>query len=326
MSSERRIRPTAPFPEEYWHPLEGLRPETLPPSRETSSGPIHLQDLLGPLHERDAAPWEAFLRSLPEDPDICWYPSAGTCFRDLFVLDLFARAGGEHSDRRRPDVFLHLDGSRYIHRMAIPTRTTFERGACGAPGTRVEVQNQAELRFRVPFRFGDPWKCHEHFDFRTPMVHLLDVRVSSEDYGSFRAPVLYFAFENNLFMEEILLRHGLRISHLFRVREGLGLGLCRGSMGAALGFLDLLGCEWILTDGRIRVVPDVFRDICLDFALPGEAKGHLESLGFVGNYSGFDMCAFRLTGSERLPREDFLNRNLGFIQETFHTLSLDSYY
>lgn len=64
-----------------------------------------LNNLIQPESPHDREVLEGLWASLPDDPKICWYPSAGLCVRDLLVW----RSSGLDQDFSEPALFSDID-------------------------------------------------------------------------------------------------------------------------------------------------------------------------------------------------------------------------
>ena len=91
-----------------------------------------------------------------------------------------------------------------------------------------------------------------------PLIHLLDIQVTSETAGTFNKSILYFHFENINFLDQVILKNKLRISHIVKVREGAKWGdnvreeiiAGRISISVVYAFVPLLNTEYILKDSE----------------------------------------------------------------------------
>ncbi|MBE7634092.1 DUF7663 domain-containing protein [Tenacibaculum finnmarkense] len=63
-----------------------------------------------------------------------------------------------------------------------------------------------------------------------------------------KKPVLYVVMENINFLDEILLKEQLPISHFIKVREGCGFGGNRKSISIVYAFLADLKTKYLLVD------------------------------------------------------------------------------
>lgn len=206
-----------------------------------------LSDLLSaPFSDGRQALSEA-LSSQYRQPSICWYPSAGNCFRDLCAWD----------DRlpfrlRPPRLFIHTD----------------YQGPCSdlAEGGREHTQLSIIERHSLNLSYTGSYEVSANYAARAgmaspePRVELLMVSIDAagEAEKTERAahpvvPVLYFYFENINWFESMVLGRGLRFSHLFRRKEGLAGGGARVSVMNLLPFFQSAGCRHLLSEPDIQL-------------------------------------------------------------------------
>jgi hypothetical protein len=175
---------------------------------------------------------ELFAR-LGDSPNIAWYPSAGLDFRDLVEVD---------RTQAQPEIFFHTDYD--AKNVELRCGVLFED-----INTRIYLHRITELAFKTPTVYVvNP----DYVDFPelanpSPKVFLLDVEVNYQR-GVLRKPVVYFFMENINFLDEVLLRHGIKLSHLIKVREGMAWGGNRKSITSAYAFLGNLNVKHVLID------------------------------------------------------------------------------
>lgn len=93
-------------------------------------------------------------------------------------------------------------------------------------------------------------------------------------------------------MEKIILKRGMTVSHIFKVREGCGLGGNRKSVSVAYGFLGKMGCCYLLADQEIHFDWDLFDRLRGARNLPAFA---VRKVTGVGNPSGFKTGLFAIS-------------------------------
>ena len=93
-----------------------------------------------------------------------------------------------------------------------------------------------------------------------PTILLLDVLITHSG-GEIRKPVLYWYFENINFLDEVLLKFNIPISHIVKVREGMGYGGNRKSIAICYAFLSKLKTQYLLIDNRADIDEEVTQNI-----------------------------------------------------------------
>ncbi|MFO8004489.1 hypothetical protein [Thioalkalivibrio sp.] len=202
-------------------------------------------------------------RSLPERPAVCWYPSAGRCYRDLVFWD-----GVPGVDE--PDLFVHTD---YLPEAFAPE-----------PGGRATLVERHDLLVASGISYAvEP----DHAGLAalassTPLVRLLSIAIDGQAGRCIR-PVLYFHFENIEWFEQFVLERALQVSHLYKRDEGLLHGGCRTSVSSFFPFLAHAGCRFLATDREVRQDADLQHRLVRRYAgggmlpfrarvLPGRAR------------------------------------------------------
>jgi hypothetical protein len=192
-----------------------------------------IKDLFKAKNPHEEGILDLLLAQIGTDPNIAWYPSAGLDFRDLIEVN---------RTKIEPDIFFHTDYN-----------TDWVRLKCGElfndDRTSVLIERITELKFRRPIHYS---VNTAYIDFPddaspTPKIYLLDVKVESSK-GQVNKPVLYFFMENINFLDEVLLRKKIKLSHFIKVREGCGLGGNRKSISITYAFLGELLVQHILVD------------------------------------------------------------------------------
>ena len=185
--------------------------------------------------------------SIPHNPSIAWYPSAGLDFRDLVELSNY-----------EPDLFIHTD-YKPDWRLINQSFDRFETGVIEDRfdlAFRKEILQVNELIFTKKVKY---FVDEQHVDFinhalETPKVFLLKVKVTHSNNHVIR-PVIYFVFENINFLDEVILKYKINIKYLVKVREGCGLGGNRKSITVAYAVAANLGLEYLICDNEAN--PDV---------------------------------------------------------------------
>ena len=143
-----------------------------------------------------------------------------------------------------PDIFFHTDYD--AKNVSLKRGVIFED-----VNTRIEIHHITELEFRIPPVY---LVSPEFVDFPenanvSPKVFLLDVEINYQR-GPLRKHVLYFFMENINFLDEVLLRNRIELSHLIKVREGMTWVGNRESITSVYAFLGNLNVKYLLIDNR----------------------------------------------------------------------------
>ena len=260
--------------------------------------------------------------SIGDDPRILWYPSAGDDYRDISELsnanidrnNIRGRINiaTDYEITELPDIFVHTD---YFKRWAkLRQGEIFNDDNTGKDDkTRVTIENLYELQFNnglnINYNVNEDFVVFPEEAPKSPEIYLLDVRINSDTLGEIRKPVFYFLFENINFLEEVLLRNRINISHIVKVREGCAMGGNKKSITVAYAFLSVLNTKYLIIDNHVED---------FDFDLFMELKRELKRIGIpVMDYkleeleprprihwSGKEVRIFKVIGrGERLTRD-----------------------
>jgi hypothetical protein len=120
----------------------------------------------------------------------------------------------------------------------------------------------------------------------------MDITLESDTCGQVSRSVLYFQFENLNWFEEFVLKRHLRVSHLFKLREGCGFGGNRKSVAVVYGFLGLMGCRFLLCDQEVHFDWDLFLWYKRQYGGSANNAFAVNDLGHMGTLSGFGIRAF----------------------------------
>ena len=178
---------------------------------------MNLVDLLEGRDERSHRALERLRLSMTETENILWYPSAGRDFRSILEMHPIRRT--QHGIGVNPSIICHTD-----HR----ANQRPQQGIVYDDNrTTVDVLDVFQLRF-WPAAYSHPSvplcvKPTTIIGLHTP-IFLLVVRVASTTLGVVKRDVLYFVADNYAFLNQVLVRHSLRLTHMVKVRQGYGFG------------------------------------------------------------------------------------------------------
>ena len=162
----------------------------------------------------------------------------------------------------------------------------------------VQIRNSIAFHYDVS---GDNAGFPRHA-FTRPVIALARMRVSSNVLGVVEAWLFFFYFENHNFLEEVVLRQGLRITHFVKVREGLGFGGNRKSISVFYALLGYVGVRYLLVDSQVQFDKDTHYRLALRFGIDHPAF-ELRRTGVEVRWSEFGVRAFAV-----LPRPGRLGR------------------
>lgn len=77
------------------------------------------------------------------------------------------------------------------------------------------------------------------------------LKIRSDLLGDIEAHVFYFLFENHNFLDQLILKHQLSVTHLVKVRQGCGFGGCRKCISMLYALLANIGIKYLLIDEEI---------------------------------------------------------------------------
>lgn len=258
-----------------------------------------LAQLLNGSHPRSRDRLDALWESLPEDPNICWYPSAGSCFRDLLIWNHYPAL----ANVPEPDLYIHTDYSR-------PGRVPQDHND-GRTRVTLQMRDRLELPPEIAYQVDPAYASLAGAAADRPIVELIHVHAESKTVGSIDKPVLYFHFENFNWFEQFALKRGLRVSHVFKLREGCGMGGARTSVSNLYPFLAQIGCRHLIADQEIHLSKPVLHRFLSANASRGTKPFTIQRQGPIGELSNMHVESFRvISGSDR---KDWLEEALDTI-------------
>jgi hypothetical protein len=200
---------------------------------------------------------DAFFEKLGDQPDkILWYPSAGRDYRDL--VETHPDRLAIHGIEEQPNIICHTD---YYHSwtgldVSLPSerKILFESKKC-----KLVLEEKHLLAFSdavvVDYDGHDYARYYNYyFDAKPvePIVYFLKIKIFSNTAGEFDAYAFFFIMENYHFLQELILRQKLAITHFVKVREGCGLGGCKNSISVFYSMLGNVGVKYLFIDEEIH--------------------------------------------------------------------------
>jgi hypothetical protein len=201
-----------------------------------------------------------------------------------------------------PDLFIHTD-YKPIWSLEIPIFETFNIGKVQNKfndNYNAVIEDVFELELTEPNRYSID---ANYVDFpndapRLPKIFLLNVSVSYMG-NTICKPILYFVFENINFLEEILLKQKVKISHLVKVREGCGMGGSRKSISIVYAFIAKLGIKYLFVDNEEHTDLDLVNRIKRRFRIQN-CSCELSYLNSIDNWSGLCINVFKVVNENNL--------------------------
>jgi len=178
------------------------------------------------------------LESLPEKPNIFWYPSAGKDFRgNVFLTDRYIEHNKKHHGKRylKPDLFvfncLGIGEVEEIKNNIKLNKPLFEDDITKIIGKNLQEfgikSNMLNLTINPNYVENEmvikPQKGKEAFYFEIRILDKEDNHIESQR-------VLYLIHENIDVFQKIILKGYLNVLYLCATREGCGMGGCKKSI------------------------------------------------------------------------------------------------
>jgi hypothetical protein len=255
---------------------------------------LMIKKFLKAVNEEEEIILDSLQAQISDCPNIAWYPSAGDDFRDLIEIN---------RTKIDPDIFFHTDYNSNWVKLQCGLVFNDER-------TKVFIDRVTELKFRKKINYV---VNHDYVDFpeqanSTPKIYLLDLIVES-GFGVIRKPVVYFFMENINFLDEILLKYKINLSHFIKVREGCAWGGNRKSISLAYAFLGELQVKYLLIDNEEHTDRELINTISQKHNI-NPKKYELKNASQrrnISNWSGLSVKVLDviLSPEDKLSNEDF---------------------
>ena len=227
--------------------------------------------------------------------NIAWYPSAGLDFRDVLELS-------NPIYKELPDLFIHTD-YKPDWSLENPVFETFNLGPINNEFDNnfdfiIDDVFELELTELIRYSVNANYVDFPNDAPRLPKVFLLYVSVN-HDGNTISKPVLYFVFENINFLDEILLKFKIKITHFVKVREGCGFGGNRKSISIGYAFIAKLDVKYLFIDNEEHT----------DFELVNRIKRRhrvencsceLNYINSIDSWSGFSVNVFEVVNDNNL--------------------------
>lgn len=187
---------------------------------------------------------DKLFESVGNDPNICWYPSAENDYRDIFELS--QERAEKHGIEELPDLFIHTDYNSSHFESASKGREIILENDSIYPqiGRRYELVLNENININYK-NIQKPWLAS-----RKPIVYLIDVEIPLSSNETINKTVIYFCLENINFLEEIIFQYNLKITHLYRFRDGSSLE--KLGMSNLFFFLSKMNSKYLITDSKTK--------------------------------------------------------------------------
>jgi hypothetical protein len=244
--------------------------------------------------------------TIPDDPQLLWYPSAGNDYRDL--LEMQSKRCLINGIKKVPDLHIHTDYNLSM--------VNIEGIAYQDERTTVSIVAKHSLAFTQPVHFEvNPayiTGCVPRYG--DPLVYLLEIEILSKSLGKINDRVLYFFFENINFLERVLLPNHLNVSHLVKVREGCGFGGNNKSIAIAYAFLSELRTQYLIIDTEEHTDFSLIRKIQRNYHLDLK-KYSLLPLSVLDPWSCFQVKVFAVEYEDKHWEREEHKQILALIRE-----------
>jgi hypothetical protein len=234
---------------------------------------MEIKELLKGNNKESQARLDEIFHLVGDNPRILWYPSAGNDYRDILELSNIKKPENirgsiniatDYGITDLPDLFIHTDYS--TEHVKLKTGEVFNDGR-----TVVTIEYLYKLKFRdglnIDYYVNPDFVVSTKDAPKSPKIYLLDVKIKSDKLGEFKKPVFYFMFENINFLQEVLLKNRINISHIVKIREGCGKGDNKKSISVAYAFLSVLNTKYLIIDNEANFDFDLFNRIAKNLNL-----------------------------------------------------------
>jgi len=188
---------------------------------------------------------DEYFLTIPNDPNILWYPCAGDDFN--VITELSEKRANFHHVEILPDLYFFNDYSIDFDR-ELPIGTVFNDGK-----SVVTLNEKVELMMNpdenIPYFVNPDYISFPGWVSKGSSIYLLNVTRKDQNHGSVNQWIIYFNLENTNLFSDIILKYKLRISHFVKIREGCNSeGGNKVSVAYVFNFLSVLQTQYILND------------------------------------------------------------------------------
>jgi hypothetical protein len=238
---------------------------------------------------------------------ILWYPSAGFDYRDL--LEMTRENRTRHGISQAPNIICHTD---YCYSW---TKLENIEDDILYSDSQMTVKLIEKIPLDIAPEVGFQYIVDPNYvDFpqnapEKPTVFLLNLEVTSVELGTFSASVFFFVLENYNFLQEILLKHKIHISHFVKICEGCGFGGNRNSITVFYSLLGNLSVKYLLVDNEIHYNRTTHDEIAARYNICHK-NFELEMLNTLPSWSDFSAKIFKVVPRPGNLTQDGLDKIL----------------
>ena len=225
-------------------------------------------------------------KEIGENPSVLWYPSAGNDFRD--ILEMTKDRAKIHNIDLLPRLIIHTD---YNAGWIDFNNTPYNDGR-----TLVEVEQKFELELinDIDYEVSPRYVYFPDAAPSEPTIYLMDIKITSDSLGIVHRSIIYFLFENINFLDQIILKNNLPISHIVKVREGCEFGGNRKSISIVYAFLSAMNTKYLIVDKRGHTDYQVVDRLQSKYNLELQTFD-LNQCGSIHDWSGFEVNIFSVS-------------------------------
>lgn len=259
-----------------------------------------------------------------EEEKILWYPSAGMDYRTtvemqperLLITNLPESANIIcHTDYYHTWTNLHEpippEGKFFFQSNKTSILITEKHNLCFADNVNFDYNNPYYRRY-----------YNHYFDPKPiqPIIYLLKIKIISNLGIEREAYVFYFILENYHFLEELIIKQNLPLTHFVKVREGCGFGGCRNCISVIYSLLGNIGVKYLLVDGEIHYSRSIHDAIAMRWNI-NHKNIKLTKLNDIRiHWSSYTVNVFKIESLE----DDLTKDGLDEILQTIHDVKYDT--
>lgn len=222
-----------------------------------------MKDLLSWLKGKDEASQKRLngLKFSVENEFICWYPCSGEDFKD--IIDFSTNQNIDF----KPNLFIHNDYSIDLSWFEVKKNVYEDYELIISNVSHLCLEND----FYYTYNNNNPDNEFEWVSnyltlpipeerFRSEAynpnsignIFLLDIEIHKDTGEIIFAPVLYFIWETFTLFNRIFREIKPNITHLYKIREGIGAGAGGNSFSVIniFPFLSRFGCKFLISDSQ----------------------------------------------------------------------------
>jgi hypothetical protein len=180
--------------------------------------------------------------SLTKNLDLLWYPNSGNHYRVLYYFNIDERR--HFNMNGKPDLYIFTD---YL--LAYSDDIKNNNILYEDKHTKIINESYVKLNFegKIQDYFCEGFKRHTYYYRKNNYpIYLIDIKVESDKYGSFNAPVLYFIWENTAFLKAFIFERNIKIHFLQKCRE-YGM-TCWAQMVFILYYIGLMRTKYLFLE------------------------------------------------------------------------------